>query len=501
MEAYRIGLLLALWGSCASLIFAREFTVLAYNVENLFDVDGVAVFDDYAQHESGDSLTYSRRKLLTKLRNTTAVLKELNDGDGPEIILFLELEADFTPETTVPDLQAFVEELAGTPVEAMLTSEWKEEYSGVPSVAWLFKSMSDAGLTGYTAVVGPAKGMDSGIAHTNAVFSKFPITEVRWHPVVQARDILEAAIDVDGHPLHLYVNHWKSGASDPEREPGRVQNAAVLRRLLDARLAEDPYADIVLGGDFNSHYNHSRLYPGIETGINDVLGAQGDELAIRKLNGPDLYDLWFELSPEARYSEVWRGRRGSLMHLMLTRGLYDQRGVRYLDGSFNKLVLPGLNADALGRPLPWTFAGASGGGCSDHFPVYARFTTGDGPAGHYIALDHPSAGEDAPDYEMPLGYTPEARLDLPDGAFLSSLAEEALGPYVNHLYRVTAQVSGLRPLTLDLTGVPWPAYAPDRAVFRKLFELKKDGGRHAFVVKPGIWRGRRQLVVEAIASE
>ena len=39
------------------------FTVLTYNVENLFDVDGFSKFDDYKVNSG-----YSPRKLLTKLR-------------------------------------------------------------------------------------------------------------------------------------------------------------------------------------------------------------------------------------------------------------------------------------------------------------------------------------------------------------------------------------------------------------------------------------------------
>ncbi len=57
---------------------ARDFTVVAYNVENLFDVDGIAVYDDYRQDEPDDPFTYGRLKLLTKLKNTAAVLKSLN---------------------------------------------------------------------------------------------------------------------------------------------------------------------------------------------------------------------------------------------------------------------------------------------------------------------------------------------------------------------------------------------------------------------------------------
>jgi endonuclease/exonuclease/phosphatase family metal-dependent hydrolase len=474
-----------------------EFTVVVYNLENLFDVDGVAIYDDYTQDEPEDPFTYSRLKLLTKIQNATAVLQAINGGAGPEVILFQELEADFTPESAVEDLNVFLSHHLEATVQEMLTDQWRAEYAGLPSQAWLLKAMSDAGQSGYTVAVAPSKGRDAGLAHSNAVFSKFPIVSVELHALERARDIMEVELDVAGAPLYLYVNHWKSGASSPVREPIRVQNAKVLRALIDARLEENPYADIIIGGDLNSHYNHSLLNPDIDTGINQVLGSQGDELGIRALGGPDLYNLWFELPPEQRYSEVWRGRRGTLMHLMLTRGLYDVSGIRYIDGSFKQLILPGLNADALGRPLRWSFAGETGGGASDHFPVYARFSRGTGRAGVFFELDHPSKGNDGLNFEMPLAYQPEMELQLLDGAFLGGVDDADLGPYIGRLYRVEGRVLNLRPLTIEVGGVAWPAYAPDKKVAAQLSDLK-GGVDYALLVTLTLWQKKREFIIEGI---
>jgi hypothetical protein len=131
------------------------FTVVTYNVENLFDVDGVAMFDDYQQDgesDGDDPFGYSRAKFLTKLQNIAAVLKTVNEGDGPEVVLFQELEADFTPGNSVEDPIAFVAQYADASIADMLTVGWSDQYAGVPSVAWLLKALSDAGLTGYDVV-------------------------------------------------------------------------------------------------------------------------------------------------------------------------------------------------------------------------------------------------------------------------------------------------------------------------------------------------------------
>lgn len=487
--------LLAL-SACAeprSSISSPEFVVVTYNVENLFDVDGVGLFNDYRQDADTDPFGYSRSKFLTKLQAIASVLQAVNEGAGPELVLFQELEADFTPETTVEDFGAFLRKYADTTAAAMLTTEWSPGYAGYPAAAWLLKALDDHGLSGYHVATTPAKDLDSGIAHTNAVFSKFHIRAVRHHPLAQARDVIEAELEIEGHPLVVFVNHWKSGASNPEREPIRVENAKVLRGLIDTRLAADPQADIIVAGDLNSHYNHSILYPDIKTGINDVLGSFGRE----DFSENDLYNLWFELPPETRYSEVWRGRMGTLMHMLLTPGLYDDAGISYVDGSFRQLILPGINADAIGRPLKWHFTGKTGGGASDHFPVYARFTTAP-----FEFASHPSLGGDAPEFERPLNvYEYPRPLDLPEGNFLNELSDSELAPYVARLYRVEATVIKIQPLLLQVGERVWPAYYANKSMIGEAglpAYLENNAGQVRLIVKPDFYRGESQLVVEYI---
>ena len=174
-----------------------------------------------------------------------------------------------------------------------------------------------------------------------------------------------------------------------------MANARVLKDLIDRRLKTNPQADILIGGDLNSHYNQAALFPDLHaTGINHILGSQGDEDAVRQADGPALYNLWHELPPEQRYSDVWRGKCGSLMHLIVSRGLYDGEGIAYVDNSFDKFVRSGLNADALGRPFRWSFAGRRGGGYSDHFPVHARFSLAP------VQFERPSSSGSVPSSEF-----------------------------------------------------------------------------------------------------
>ena len=464
------------------------FTVVTYNVENLFDADGVSIFDDYKVNSG-----YTPRKLLTKLQTIASVLKSVDGGDTPEIVLFQELEADFTPESTVEDYDAFLEKYSDTTAADMLDTEWSDAYAGYPASAWLLKALADEGLMGYHVVTSEYRGTKSGSAHTNAIFSTFPIIKHEAHPILMARDIIEAELEVEGQSLFVYVNHWKSGASNPDREPIRVENAKVLRSLIDARLEDDSHADIIIAGDLNSHYNHSALFPDIVTGVNDILGSTGNE----SFYETDLYNLWFELEPEARYSEVWRGRIGTLMHMLITQGLYDDSGISYIDGSFDKLVIPGINADLIGRPIRWHSAGETGGGVSDHFPVYARFSVG-----AFKATAALSIGNNVSSYEYPLSVAQfNGDLKLKDGKFLNYLSDAELLPHVGQLYTVDAVVESIRPLRLKVGRRTWSAYYSDPNFIEEgglPFYMKNHRGQARLVVQSNFYRGKSQLIVEDI---
>ena len=483
-----VALLTELVEDAVDLVEPLAFTVVTYNVENLFDTDDFSMFDDY-KVDSG----YTPRKLLTKLQGITSVLKSVNDGNAPEILLFQELEADFTPESTVEDYDAFLEMYSDITVADMLDAGWSDAYAGFPASAWLLKALADEGLTGYHVVTAEYRGTGSGSAHTNAIFSTFPIISHEAHPIVMARDIIEAELEVEGESLFVYVNHWKSGASNPDREPIRVENAKVLRSLIDARLESDPQADIIIAGDLNSHYNHSALFPEIVTGVNDILGSSGSE----SFYETDLYNLWFELAPKARYSEVWRGRIGTLMHMLITPGLYDDSGISYIDGSFDKLVIPGINADAIGRPVRWHSAGETGGGVSDHFPVYARFSLG-----AFEATSTLSSGRNVSAHSFPLNVAEfNGDLNLKDGSFLNSLSDAELIPYVGQLYTVNAYVESIRPLRLKVGRRTWPAYYSDpRFIEEGGLPLYVDNhrGQVSLVVQFNFYRGKSQLIVEDI---
>lgn len=447
---------------------ARDITVLTYNVENLFDADKVAIFEDYA--ETGDADAYSPAKMLRKMQGIGKVLKTFNNGEGPEIVAFNEIELDFTPDSKVADYPAFLEKYKGTTAEKMLTTELNDEIRGLPSEALLLKYLDDQGMKGYHVAIGAdepdfaalnstdrrvhKKGQKSGL------FSKFPIKSTKSHPTPDARDVLEVELDVDGHPLTVFVNHWKSGASDLDSEQSRRFNAKTVRDRLDAIFAADPSADVIVTGDFNSLYNQTQAFPHMgKTGINDVLGSQGDEAATASATNLSLYNLWHELPPDQRGSDHHSGEWGTLMQSMITPGLYDYNGLQYVDNSFGVVALKGVNVvSQLNLPRRWSNLGA-GSGFSDHFPVAFRVRTiEDADKTKRLELTDPGKPPaDAARRSVGFDRLKASELPLFDAKTASDLET-----HIGEFFHVKGRIASRRPLALETGGLDFALWASDR---------------------------------------
>jgi len=493
MSRTLLGALLLVCG--LSVAVARPFLVVAYNVENLFDVDGVSGYDDY------QPARYTRAHALTKLENIAKVVARFEGGRGPEVLMLCELEVDATPGAVPPNYDAILARYAGVKLADMLGAKFGPDVADLPAEALLLKALADAGVTGYRVVIGDNVKADPSERKQEikcAVFTRFPVQRQKSHPTLNARAILEVQVDVDGAPLYLFANHWKSGASDPVTEPARAANAQTLRTRLDEILRADPNADIILGGDFNSQYNQRQRYPALKTtGMNDVLRSQGNELAVR---GPqrDLYNLWFELPAPERGSDTYRGEWGTLMHLIVSRGVYDFRGVQYVDNSFSVAKFPGLNADTQGLPVRWSFDGPRGAGFSDHYPVVARFTTvKDGRTDRYLPTGGASVerSEDAAVVKItrPSIDPMKVALDVTKLPAGTSIRDDA---YKGKIFRVEGRVAPGTRLAVEFRGEVYDVWSFDEALRNRLRAEQAEGSTLRFYGELGQFRGRWQFVIQ-----
>lgn len=470
-----------------------EFLVVAYNVENLFDIDGESLFDDYVPDR------YGPQHLLRKLQNTARVLATFRNGQGPEIILFQELENDRTPSAAPFDHAAFLQEYAKTTLNEMLSDPITDNVKDLPASAFLLKALQEAGLDEYHVAVAEYRPDPlRTVAHVNATFSRFPILETKTHQSVGARGTLEVVHRIAGHRFYTFNNHWKSGASNPGTEPLRVGNAQVVRDRLNELLATDPAADVLVGGDLNSLYNQNVRNPQMKTtAINDVLGSQGDELAIQSEPGPDLYNLWYELPADQRGSDVYVGEWGTLMHLLLTPGLYDFQGIQYRDNSFGVAAIDGLNVNPeTHAPIRWNAVDDDGYGFSDHLPVYAEFkVVADDDTQRFIQLKNPGRPSDRDAQARKVDYASALAGELPAAAELGSDNAIRNPDLLGKFFRVQATVSGEKPFRVRIFEDDFNIWSFDRALRIKIYDRFTVGDSMDFIGELGIHDNNWQFVV------
>ena len=473
---------------------SKPFVVMAYNVENLMDVDRVAPYDEYAEIPD-DPNSYSPGKLLRKLKTIAKVLKSIQSGKGPDVVILNELEVDHTPESTVTDLKEFLKKYEGTTYEKMLTTELSDELRGLPVEAWLLKALEDEGLKGYAILVGdvPPDADEHEKAIKVGILSRIPVLDHKTHFTEKARGILEAKLDVGGHPIFVLGNHWKSGAGNPAMENVRLGNAKTVRDRLDQILKEDPHSDVIIGGDFNTQYNQGQRYPFMpKTGLQDVLGSQGEAGIFAKTDGPDLYNLWFDLAPEKRFSDEYGGEWGTLIQLLVTRGLGDGQGVDYVPGSITQVRISDLNAQGpLQLPWRWTNYGP-GWGASDHFPVTAEFQIASGQPPLFPS--HPW-GTVAPKEALKVGFDRIDRDKLRNASVLKNATPEELAKAMGEIFIVDATFSKIRPLEVEVDGKSYSLHSYDKNL-KDVLRMEPKGKAMKFLGELGLYKGKLQFVVQ-----
>ncbi len=472
------------------------YTFVTYNVENLFDADGIAIYDDYNLTDKDGNDQYTKEDVLNKVKNAVRVLKQYNDGKGPDIIAMVELESDYTPvkgESKWMDVGDFLAQYKTTTLDKMLGDDFSDEIADLPSELLLLKGMADGGMWNYQLEVGyspkDSKGLPTTVQKT-AVYSRFQILreKTKIHPLQQARPILEAWIDVDGAELVVFANHWKSGAGSADMEKIRLQNAEVLRARLDELQTENPNIDFVLAGDFNSDYNQTTRYNFPKTAVNDVLKSVGDEETVVSGETNAVYNLWYDYPITKRGSDTYRGYWGTLMQIMISSGMYDGSGVTYVDNSFERGEFALNTYSSSGEPKRWSST-FSGSGFSDHLPVSMKFKL----TNEKKALANPSKNDDANWKAIPVQYS------IPT-EFLTETEFTSGDPTVNiaffdEYFKLTATVTEKYDFVIN--GTTYDVYAPAFKLDSVLKNVAGTDKEIEFYGRFSQYRGNWQFIVES----
>ena len=436
---------LILLGSFINLSAAEEtkastnVSVIAFNVENLFDLDDQSLYADFPV-TSATEHHWTPEKLAGKLQRLAEVLRTAEDGKGPSIVILDELEADHTPNTTM-SVSDFLAAQKDKSYKDILKNDLSDDLRGMPIENWLVKALEDEGLKGYQVVLGDVLDLSKEAIHCG-ILTRLPIKSTKQLHVQGARTIIEAEVELAGETVYVYANHWKSGAGDAGLEKIRMQNAGVLRKRLDEIFKVNPDANVIIGGDLNAHYNQLQRYPKMgRTAVQDVLGSQGniEKFTSAGNNGAVLYNLWYDVEPSQRHSDTYQGEWGTLMQIIISKGLANGSGVDYVGGSFGAVVIEGLNAKSQARlPNPVTLYGP-GAGVSDHFPVMANLTVinKDEKAGVPLKRAEITPSEALLEVAGPID-----RSKLPRASSLEKMSAEQVANSINDLFVIDGTFLG-----------------------------------------------------------
>ncbi len=322
-----------------------EITILSYNVENLFDDSSNG--NEYPDYDPGEE-TWNTTLYQTKSMHIAEAIKTAVQG-GPDILALQEIEN----ENTLLEIR-----------DTHLKNKRYLHHAFVPA---------------HEAAV------------NTAVLSRYPITTIKAHAVHldgsdRLRNILEVHIAVDDTTLFLFNNHWKSKSGGAEEtEPLRVESAWVVKQRITAILEEEPDADIVLAGDFNENIDEfTRVAGAYQTAFIPETGSYPDTFTRKSIiyttekdhdtdgsGTATFYSCWADAEAEAEAdgSYYYRGRWETIDNILLSPGLFDERGLRFeefevVDHSFL------LNE----KGLPYRWNSETKKGYSDHLPIVATFS-------------------------------------------------------------------------------------------------------------------------------
>ena len=320
--------------SCSGQKNSDVFTILSYNVENLFDtINDPNTKDDEFTPQGKKKWTSDR--YYRKIDSLNKVIRSINKDELPEIIGFCEVENKQVVEELIKRLNS------------------KKKY------AIIHKESPDR------------RGIDVALLYRQDEFkvinSDFIKIQFSFEPKVTTRDILYVKGIASGiDTIHIFLNHWSSrrgGMKFSERK--RVHAAKILRLKIDSIQKAKPNAKIICLGDFNDEPTNISL-TGYLKANNKRLNAKNYEL----------YNLMYDMSNiqrEGSYS--FKGKWDMIDNLIISQSLLKQNKGYYatFDSGkiFDKDFVLYYNTKIDQKTPSKTYGGNNYyGGFSDHLPVY-----------------------------------------------------------------------------------------------------------------------------------
>lgn len=339
---YKLSLVLLLFALTATAIFqkvqsqeqksdtvGKNFNIVFYNVENLFDTENDPAKND-DEFTPSAAVPWTPERFQVKISHLADVIYAINKPDFPDIIGLSEIENEF--------------------VLKKLTEAEEISEKGYEIIH--FDSPDE-------------RGIDVALLYNPVTFT---VTESKPIPVNLpdndlTRDILYVqGTTASGNVLHIFVNHWPSRSEGvPISEPKRKIAAMTLKSEVDNILKKNSRSNIVIIGDFNDEPTDNSL--------SNVLDAQQTE---KKIRNSTLYNLMYPLQKKGKgslYYNDWNMFDQVIVSGNLLQGKKincTEDSVHIFDASWLMFKDPKKGTMRPNR----TKGSKYFGGYSDHLPVF-----------------------------------------------------------------------------------------------------------------------------------
>lgn len=318
----------------------RTFTAAFYNIENLYDT-----FDDTDKDDNeflpNSKNAWTQERYQVKLNNLAEVIAAIGSKDMPDIVGLCEVEnkkvlEDLLKKTKLPD---------------------------------------NAGIVHFDSP--DERGVDVALLYnpqTFSVLSSEPLTVTfDSDKNDRTRDVLYVKGKVGNDELHVFINHWPSRREgQAQSEPKRMAAAKVVRQKLDAVLAKDPAAKVLIMGDLNDTPVDNPITEGLRAGTdanNTNAGALYNETGVLAAQNQGTitykgkWDLFDQVIVSNALLQAQKGLRAKPNAAAIFKDTNKVPKLLYFDKGYND-KFPNR-----------TYAGDKyHGGYSDHLPVYINMS-------------------------------------------------------------------------------------------------------------------------------
>ncbi len=312
----------------------NQFTIVAYNVENLFDtIHDQNKFDEEFMPTSKKK--WNTERYHAKLKKLASVIVAINKQELPELVGLIEVEN-----------RAVLQDLAAE--RLLLDTDYQIVHEESPD----------------------ARGIDVALLYRPDEFEyidhkKLTVT-LDSVPNFKTRDILYVRGVASGSDtLHVFVNHWSSRrGGEAKSEHKRIRSAEVLKVQTDKILTQNPNAKIVIMGDMNDEPNNKSVH--------ETLFATNNQKSDNPL---ELYNLLFDKDVNGKGTYNYRGNWNMIDNMIVSQALLkDDSGYEIsTDGAqiFSERFIMFENTKTGDLTPSRTYGGPNYyGGYSDHLPIY-----------------------------------------------------------------------------------------------------------------------------------